>query len=263
MRIIDLDDEHRGLFATCLEDWSDEMKEAGPRRARWVERELGHGLRAKLALDDAGRVGGMIQYLPIERSMVDGSGLYFIPCIWVHGHRQGRGDFQGHGMGTALLAAAEDDARALGAGGMAAWGLWLPVWMKASWYKKHGYRKADRQGMSVLVWKPFRDDALAPRWYPRPRPAPPLERVPGKVTVTVLTSGWCSGYNLCAARAERACRELGDAVAYREIDTSERAVVARWGDADALYVDGRPVRNGPPPSYTKLRARIAKRLPSA
>jgi len=47
---------------------------------------------------------------------------------------------QGRGIGSALLEAAENDARELGAKGMAAWGLWLPFWMKASWFKKHGYK---------------------------------------------------------------------------------------------------------------------------
>ncbi len=74
---------------------------------------------AKLAVDERGVVGGMIQYLPIEQSTVDGSGLYFIPCIWVYGHKQGRGNFQGHGMGSALLEAAEADVRTLGAKGLA------------------------------------------------------------------------------------------------------------------------------------------------
>ena len=85
MTIIDLSEGHRGLFAACLEDWSDDVREAGDRRARWVERSLAKGLRAKLAVDDRGAVGGMIQYLPIEQSTVQGTGLYFIPCIWVHG----------------------------------------------------------------------------------------------------------------------------------------------------------------------------------
>lgn len=31
--------------------------------------------------------------------------------------------------------------------------------MKASWFKKQGYRKADHQGMAVLLWKPFTDVA--------------------------------------------------------------------------------------------------------
>ena len=33
---------------------------------------------------------------------------------------------------------------------MAAWGLALPIWMRASWFKKHGYRKADRRGFATL-----------------------------------------------------------------------------------------------------------------
>lgn len=258
MNIIDVGDEQRGLFAACLEDWSDDVREAGDRRACWVERFRERGLRAKLAVDERGVVGGMIQYLPIEWSTVDGSGLYFIPCIWVHGHKQGRGNFQGHGMGSALLAAAEADARTLGAKGLAAWGLWLPLWMKASWFKRHGYRKADRQGLAVLLWKPFSDDAQPPRWYAKGKKLP--DPVPGKVNVTAFVNGWCTGMNLVVERARRAAAELGDDVVYREIDTSEPAAVAAWGFSDALFVDGKPVRTGPPPSYEKLRSILSKRV---
>ena len=114
----------------------------------------------------------MIQYLPIEHSPAQGSGLYFILCVWVHGYKQGRGNFQKKGMGTALLEAAEADARALGAAGMAAWGVVLPFWMRASWFRKHGYRKADTLGMMALVWKPFTADAAPPAWIrPRKKPA--------------------------------------------------------------------------------------------
>jgi GNAT superfamily N-acetyltransferase len=258
MRIIDLTDEHKALFACCLEDWSEDIREAGDRRARWVDRFLARGLRAKLAVDDHGTVGGMIQYLPVEFSEVDGADLYFIKCIWVHGHKQGRGDFRGDGMGTALLEAAEADARALGAKGMAAWGVWLPVWMKASWFKKHGYRKADRQGMTVLLYKPFTGDARPPRWYPKGKALP--DPAAGKVNVTAFVSGWCSVMNLAASRAERAATDLGDGVVYREIDTSEREAVAQWGFSSEIFVDGRELRTGPPPTYEKVRSTIAKRL---
>jgi GNAT superfamily N-acetyltransferase len=138
MKIVDLTEDKKDLFCLCLEDWSEEAKEAGPKRRQWLERCEKDGLRAKLALDDNGVEGGMIQYGPIERSFVDGSGLYFVYCIFVHGYKQGRGDFQKKGMGKALLRAAEEDACALGALGLAAWGISLPFWMKASWFKKHG-----------------------------------------------------------------------------------------------------------------------------
>lgn len=257
MRIVDVDDETKAIFAQCLEDWSDDVKETGDRRCRWVDRFLPRGLRGKLALDDAGTVGGMIQYLPIEESTVDGTGLYFITCVWVHGHKQGRGNFQGHGMGRALLAAAEEDARSLGAKGMAAWGLWLPFWMKASWYRKHGYRSVARNGMASLLFKPFTEDAQPPRWFRRT--AKSLELTPGKVNVTCFVNGWCTAGLVTAERARRVSGEFGQAVAFREIDTSEHATVAEWGLADALFVDGKQLMTGPPISPERLRKIVHKR----
>ena len=262
MEIVDLTDDRKDLFCLCLEDWSDEAKESGPKRREWLDRAQERGLRAKLALDDNGVEGGMIQYGPIEHSFVDGEGLYIVYCIWVHGYKQGRGDFRRRGMGVALLKAAEDDARRLGATGMAAWGVSLPFWMRASWFRKHGYRTAQRRDMMALVWKPFVAEAKPPRWFPKvdKRPEPVL----GKVNVTAFSSGWCLGQNLTYERAKRAAAEFGDAVAFREIDTFEREAVVEWGRSDAVLVDGRTLRTGPPPSYEKIRKTIAKlvrRLP--
>jgi len=258
VRVIDLDEANKGIFSMCLEDWSADARVGAPRRARWVERSLPKGLRAKLAVDDDGRVGGMIQYLPIEHSCVDGEGLHVILCTWIHGHPQGRGNFQGRGMGSALLEAAEADAVRRGAKGMVAWGIWLPFWMRAKWYRNRGYLKADRQGLAVLVWKPFKADARPPRWYPRRKEAPAT--VPGKVTVTSLTSGWCLAGNLTCEGARSAAAEFGDRVVFREIDTSERPAVAYWGRSDALFVDASEVRIGPPPTFEKIRDVIASRV---
>ena len=94
MRIVSLSPEHEPLYCLCLEDWSEEMKEAGGHKARWLAKMKERGLRVKLALDDKGVVGGMIQYVPVEEAFVEGRGLYFIHCVWVHGHERGRGNFQ-------------------------------------------------------------------------------------------------------------------------------------------------------------------------
>ncbi len=160
-------------------------------------------------------------------------------------------------MGTALLEAAENDARELGAKGMAAWGMALPVFMRASWFKKHGYRKADSESMQILLWKPFVEEAVPPRWI-RNKKAPDLE--PGKVTVTALFNGWCSGMNMAYERAKRAAAEFGEKVSFRTVDTFDRKVFKEWGKADAIFVDGKGIRMGPPPSYRKIKKSIAKRF---
>lgn len=257
MKIIDLDEEHLPPYLVCLEDWSDEMKEAGQRKNDWYRRMKDRGLRVKLALDDQGTVGGMIQYVPIEHSSAEGTGLYFINCIWVHGHKQGRGNFQRMGMGRALLMAAEEDARSLGAKGIAAWGLILPAWMRAAWFKKHGYRVADRMGIQALVWKPFSTEAVPPKWV-RQRGTPSLEA--NKVTVAAFCSGWCPAQNLVFERAKRAANDpqFAGKVAFREIDTLDRAEFLRWGMSDALFINRKQVRTGPPPSYERIRSLIEK-----
>ncbi|MDP3879394.1 MAG: GNAT family N-acetyltransferase [Dehalococcoidales bacterium] len=259
MEIIDLKDEHKQLYFLCLEDWSDEIKEAGDHKATWYDKMKGRGLRVKLALDNSGEVGGMIQYIPIEHSFAAGRDLYFINCIWVHGHKSGRGNFQKRGMGRALLQAAEDDAGALGAKGIAAWGIPLPFWMKASWFSKHGYTRADKQGFlgPVLLWKPFTTDAVPPKWI-RQRKRPGV--IAGKVTVTAFLNGWCPAQNMVFERAKRAAAGFGDKVVFHHIDTFNRDNFLEWGLSDALFIDNKQVRTGPPPSYDKIRNMIKTRV---
>lgn len=258
-RIADLDAEHAPLYFVCLEDWPGaDVRDAGDWKARWYEWARPRGLRVKLALDEAGTVGGMIQYLPIEHAPAVGRDLDFILCIWVHGHAKGRGDFRGHGMGAALLAAAEADARARGRKGIAAWGLALPIWMRASWFRRHGFVKADRSGLSSLVWKRFTPDAVAPRWLSPTGKRP--DAAPGRVVVTGCLSGWCPAQNLAFERARRAAAPFGERVELRVVDTRDRPTLEAWGQCDALFVGDRQVRTGPPPSEARLGRLLARQV---
>ena len=255
--IVDLADEYEDSYLVCLEDWSGEMQEAGDHKARWYRTMRDRGLRVKLAIGEDGRPIGLIQYLPIEHSPALGTDLYMIMCVWVHGYKQGVGKHQGRGVGSALLAAAERDTRELGAKGMAAWGVVFPFWMKSAWFKKHDYIQADRQGTQVLVWKPFTDDALPPRWIePGPKPA----RVEGKVTVNAFVNGWCPACNLVYERAKRAATDLGNDVVFESVDTTEQSAMIRCGRSDCVLLDGKTVQKGPPPSYDHIYKMMAKRV---
>ena len=259
MKVIDLTNDHKQLYFVCLEDWSEEIKEAGNHKEVWYNKMQDKGLRVKLGVDDNGEVGGMIQYVPIEYSFVEGEDLYVINCIWVHGYKEGRGNFQKKGMGKALLQAAETDAKTKGAKGMVAWGIPLPFWMKASWFKKQGYTKVDKQGIlgPVLLWKPFTADATPPKWIKQKKKP---ETSPGKVTVTAFLNGWCPAQNMVFERAKRAAAEFRDKVVFQEIATFDREVFLEWGIADGLFIDDKQVRTGPPPSYEKIKKLLAKRV---
>jgi GNAT superfamily N-acetyltransferase len=258
MKIIDITKEHEPAYFCCLEDWSEDIKEAGNHKAEWFERMKDKGLSVRLALDDKGRVGGMIQYMPIEYSTAEGKDLYFVNCIWVHGHKQGRGNFQKKGMGKALIRAAEEDVRSRGAKGLVAWGVKFPFFMRASWFKKQGYKPVDKDGISVLLWKPFSDEAVPPSWIKMKKK--PDTGPPGKVAVTAFKNGWCPAMNMVFERAKRASTEFGDKVEFKPVDTFNRETFLEWGIMDALFVDGKSVRTGPPPSYNKIKKAIGRRV---
>jgi O-methyltransferase involved in polyketide biosynthesis/GNAT superfamily N-acetyltransferase len=257
MEIIDLAPEYETTYCNCLEDWSGEMREAGGYKAAWLERKKTQGLRVKLARNEGGEIVGMIQYAPIEAAPALGKDLYYVYCVWVHGYAEGPGNYQKRGIGTRLLKAAEDDAAGLGAKGLVAWGVRLPVFMRSKWFKKHGYRSADHEGMLELVWKPFSEGAEPPR-LARRRKTP--EVTDEAVSVLCFRNGWCPAQNLACERMKRAVAEYDGEVSYREIDSDLRENFDEWGIADGIFIDGKPIVTGPPPSFETLRGALQKRV---
>ena len=258
MKIIDLTEAHHKIYFMCLEDWSNEIKESGDHKENWYEKMKNNGLGVKLALNEKDKPVGMIQYIPVEHSFISGEELYFIKCIWVHGYKnKGVGNNQKKGLGKALLQAAEEDVKQRGAKGIAAWGISLPFWMKASWFKKQGYLVTDKKGGfmgEVLLWKAFTNDALPPNWI-KEKKKPQSD--PGKVNVTAFINGWCPAYNMVFERAKRAAAEFDDRVVFHEINTFNREVFNEWGISDALFIDDKRINTGPPPSYEKMKRKIA------
>lgn len=256
MRIIDLEEKYEKTWLNCLEDWSDEMKDAGQRKSQWYEEYKSKGFRVKLAIDNDQTVG-MIQYIPIENSYVEGNRLFFIYCIWVHGHKEGIGNQQHRGIGRALLEAAEDDAHTRGADGMAAWGLALPIWMKSSWYRKLGYKVADRDGIAHLLWKPFSNTAEKPKWIKlQKKPDNPKD----KIIITAFSNGWCQVQNINKERARKVAAKYPEVTEFRVIDTTDRATLTEWGISDGVFLDNKLITTGPPLSEERMERLLNKRI---
>ncbi len=140
---------------------------------------------------------------------------------------------------------------------MAAWGLRIPVWMRASWFKKHGFRPVDNQAVRQLLWKPFTPEAVEPRWIPS-RPIPAGE--PDQVTVTAYKNGWCPASNIVFERARRAAEDVGDGVVFVTIVVADKADLLRHGHTDQVFIDGKVVQRGAPPSYQQIKKGIEKRV---
>ncbi|SHJ42193.1 Acetyltransferase (GNAT) family protein [Dethiosulfatibacter aminovorans DSM 17477] len=257
MKIMDLKTEYNNTYFNCLEDWSEEMKDAGNHKSLWYEKMKDKGLRVKLAVDDEGRACGMIQYVPSEYSFIGKEGFYMIMCIWVHGYDEGVGNRQKKGIGTMLIEAAEKDCREMGVKALLAWGVSVPFFMKASWFKKHGYRKIDKDSIRVLLWKPF-VEGIEPPVLIKMRKKPEL--VEGKVKIDAFVNGWCPAQNIVFERTRKAVEEFKDSVIVEIYDTTDIDVYREWGILDGVYVDGKTIQKGPPPSYEKIHKIIKKKV---
>jgi hypothetical protein len=157
----------------------------------------------------------------------------------------------------ALLKAAEEDAKQLGAKGLVTWGLIIPVFMRASWFKKQGYKVVDKSGIMRLMWKPFDENGVAPKFR---KSSKKPEKGEGKVNLTMFRNGWCQSVNITCERAKRAALDFPGKIHLQEFDTTNSDVLREWGITDALFIDGREVMTGPPVSYEKIRKKIEKRV---
>jgi GNAT superfamily N-acetyltransferase len=255
-RIIDLDEKTKGPYFACLEPETPEMLEAKVHKTRWYDKMKSQGLGVKIAVDEKGEAVGMIQYTPAQYSPVVGENFYFINCIWIPIRKDREQNYRRMGIGAALLAEAETDAKKRGAKALLAWGLTLPVFMRASWFKKQGYLPVDKQGMQVLLWKPFVVGLTPPAWTGQKK-IPARNTNPGKITVTAFLSGGCPVANYNYEKAKRAAAEFEGKTCFNTVDISQTKNIVEWGLADAIFVEDKCISGGPPLTYKQIKAKIA------
>lgn len=128
--------------------------------------------------------------------------------------------------------------------------------MQASWFKRHGYKVVDKAGIMRLMWKPFDENAIPPKFM-KPKKLP--EKGKETVNVTIFRNGWCPNFNIAYERTIRASKEFPGKVSLTEYNTNDKALLNEWGISDGLFIDGKEINTGPAPSYKKLVKKISNR----
>jgi GNAT superfamily N-acetyltransferase len=249
------DDEY--YVSTCSHVGESDEIDVNAEDRRALFRDLAtHGGRFKVARID-GEPAAFAYGLPIDRASWGplGEGLMVIPCLFVPAQAAGKG------IGRALIEAIERDARAAGYAGVtltayrdipgAEW------FMPTAYFERLGYRSVGERGREVLLWKPFGEDAVPPRFL---EPQFTFEPIEGVCVVDLFWNRFCQTSGIEAQRVREVCAEFGDRVLLREYPAENRAVLPRYQTPRAIYVDGREIGWGYEAPREGIRAAIERAL---
>ena len=126
----------------------------------WILAQFDRGMKIKLLfLDGVKKPVGYVEYLPGEQCWrgVNARGYLFIHCLWTNGKQ-----YQHQGLGQALLAACEADAREQAMSGVCVMTSDKAFMASRELFMKHGYRQVDQMASEQLLVKSFRDDGPHP-----------------------------------------------------------------------------------------------------
>ena len=234
MEVIDFDERYMGFVATCTHGTSNRLDEVAAVRAGWIRNNLDRGLKIKIAVAE-GRPLGFAHCMPIELGAgeIGGRDLTLLPCLTLAYDRVYSGR-TGSGAGKALVKAVEDEAI------QSTKGVVVPCFdhdfwfMPYAFFKKLGYREADRRGQAVAALKTF-EDVEGPRFLPFNHQG---KRVPGRVVVDAFWNPMCPTLIEEIRNIRKVCAEFGDEVELNAVNTGDPRQRVRYPVARALFVNG-------------------------
>lgn len=208
------------------------LDEAGCVRLARYKELAQHGLRIKVALVES-RHAGLACALPIELCpwCATGRDLMALPCLYIHQQPEG------HGVGRALVAAVEDEARAQRKKGVVIVAFRDDFWpVGVPYFKEIGYRPVGRHEAQVVLWKPNADDAEPPLPVKRRYRFRPVR---GKVVVDLFHNTLCRASVIEARRVREIVARAGNIVLLREHCTDDRSILLEFGIPRGIFVNGR------------------------
>lgn len=257
VRNMQAEDEY--FVTTCSHvNESPEIDACAELRRRQFETMKSEGSLFKVAILDHKHVG-FAYGLPIESSPWGplGHSLMVIPCLYV------LPQWTSHGVGKALIASIEVDARALNCRGvtiMAYRDLPKSEWfMPAAYFELREYTPVESRGREILLWKPLLPDAVPPHFL---QPHYVFEPIEGSVVVDLFWNAFCQTSMMEAQRVREVCLEFGNRVLLREFRAEDREVLLQYQIARAIYVNGREIGWGFEAPKEGIRAAIEQALSS-
>lgn len=227
------------FVATCTHtNESEEMDSSAITRLAWLRAWHEKGSRVKVATLD-GQLAGFLHVVPIEFSPWGplGRDLLVIPCLCSVN--------KGHGVGRALLAAAEEEARYQGRKGIVTIGYYHDFWfMPASFFEANAFSKCggvpqgyyDSRSRAAMLWRVLDQHAEAPVLL---KPNYAVKPAPGKVVIDLFWNAFCQTSNIEAQRVREVAAEFGDSVALNEYSADDRAVLLHHQIARGIFINGR------------------------
>jgi len=241
IEIRDMDKTDEYFVGTCTHTHeSEEMDAAAARRLAWLGAMHEKGSRVKVA-SVGGEKTGFLYVIPIEFSPWGplGHDLMVVPCLYVAS--------KGHGVGKALLAAAEEEARRQRRKGIATIGYYHDFWfMPAGFFEANGFSKCgeakqryfDSKSRAAVLWRVFDEHAEAPVLL---KPNYQFKPVPGKVVIDLFWNAFCQTSNIEAQRVREVAAEFGDSVVLNEYSADDRPTLLRHQVARGIFVNGHEI----------------------
>ncbi len=254
LEIRDMDTEAEYFVGTCSHvGESEEIDASSRRRLAWLHRLHAAGLRIKVATLDGYQVGflylmpiGVCPWGPI------GQDIMVIPCLWV------LEEARRLGVGTRLLAEAEQETRRQGRKGLATLAYYHDFWfMPAPFFEKCGFCLAKRRGSAAILWKPFASGIEEPYFPERNYHFNPRF---GKVVVDLFWNTFCLTSDMEAQRVREVAAEFGDSVLLNEYCADDRTTFCRYQIPRAIFVNGRGIGWGYAAPKDGIRAAISHAL---
>jgi GNAT superfamily N-acetyltransferase len=241
IEIHDMEPADEYFVSTCTHtNESEEMDLSAGTRLAWLKAMDEKGSRVKVATLDRERAG-FLHVIPIEFCPWGplGRDLLVIPCLVSVN--------KGHGVGKALLVAAEEEARRQGQKGIVTMGYYHDFWyMPATFFEANsflqlehpGLQRSHLKGRAVLLWKPFNEHVEPPTLL---KPNYAFKSMTGKVVIDLFWNTFCQTSSIEAQRVREAAAEFGNSVALNEYPAEDRAVLSRHQIPRGIFINGRQI----------------------